>query len=1230
MLIGVKCPKCGTVFQVQDALRGKAMRCPVGSCKHVFVVEDTPPPAPQPPAPAARPNQTSGSIGDLVPLVGAESAEAGSAHVASMIELLPAEPIEAPPSAPAWASAPPPVRRVEGPAPVLQPAAEPTPDWASAPPPVRNKGDSAAPKTEKKAKKDTKAQPAGEPVLTPADEPAPPPRGRLARWIILPFLMLTLLGGAVGGYLIYIRFLKAEELLREKADADYAQTLFDASRDHYARLLKDFPDSEYAEYYTFRKALSDILARIHAQPDDPDPLLDNIEQLVKDHAKSKTPPAGKLLLPDHARAIGDGLIKLMTDFGTKARAQPDLAANSKAFEKAKKAVALIKAIKLPPKTEPPNFVKIDDAARKLAEDMELAGKRKQVLDALKALVKEPSYRSLGLAERMLREEGARFQLEAEITAAIEEIKKAHLAAVSGSYTRVAAPAAGNIPDVEDEPAILIDSHQRGTPATPPPNDGTVLALCRGVLYGMSQTNGQVRWAVRVGIDTTSLPVRVPAGVGSSERILVLSSDTRTLTAVDGRGTTLWRYRLGAPCLGRPAVVGNRAYLGTYSDKGEVHEIELAEGKLVGRFTLGQPLAVGGVHEPRTGRLYFAAEDGCVYVLRLGANPIVESIIYSHHPAGSLRGEPVVIPKEHTGGPRYVVLTVSDGLRSVELKAFEQADDGSPFLPAELTPRPRLEGWTWFPSYHDPEKIVMLTDAGVLGAFGIKQGGLRDRAIVPLLPEGGLRLDMLGEAGGEGGARAAVMQIHGEDLWVLGRGRLQRLRKEWEQDKGPVLTPLWAEAPRIGSPLHRGQAWVNAAGRGHLVAVTRAATHPACLASCVDDERGTVLWQRQLGLVSQGEPVPLPVGAGEPLLLVQDEGGSLFALDPMALAPRAGAQWVPGRVDPIAGPLASNPRVPPAMLTEDGKSWYVVSCPGGGTKLIIRHVTAGKKRTAEVDERVAELPDTLAGRPALMSGRLLLPLADGTLAAVPLAGGAVEAGPDWRSPRLGREVEGLVAGAGDRFVTCDGGRGMSAWEWKVGKPWELVPAGSDPPTLEMPGRVVAAPVRLPGVAVRFAVADDTSGLSLVEMASNGALSIKKRWELGGVATGRPFVREAPAGVRIGVVVGRSRLAWIDPGKAAPLEYATKDGDPIIGEPHAAGGVLVVADQSGRYAGLSLETLTEQGKGHALRGSIAPAASPVPYHAGRLLAPLSDGTLLLLDEAKVRRVAKVLPAPREVED
>jgi hypothetical protein len=68
--------------------------------------------------------------------------------------------------------------------------------------------------------------------------------------------------------------------------------------------------------------------------------------------------------------------------------------------------------------------------------------------------------------------------------------------------------------------------------------------------------------------------------------------------------------------------------------------------------------------------------------------------------------------------------------------------------------------------------------------------------------------------------------------------------------------------------------------------------------------------------------------------------------------------------------------------------------------------------------------------------------------------------------------------------------------------------------------------------------------------------------------------------------------------------------VVGRPVLAGNVLVMADQSGLFVALDPKTGKPMGPGYQLRGTVVPAAAPVPFGEGRLLAPLSDGTALLL--------------------
>ena len=94
-------------------------------------------------------------------------------------------------------------------------------------------------------------------------------------------------------------------------------------------------------------------------------------------------------------------------------------------------------------------------------------------------------------------------------------------------------------------------------ATSDEDDGIVLAL-RGRSTLCARSDGQVKWARRVGIDTATLPVRVPAKAPNPASILVVSAERHAHRA--GRGwqgiVGLWpRQTIVRPTAGRRARRG---------------------------------------------------------------------------------------------------------------------------------------------------------------------------------------------------------------------------------------------------------------------------------------------------------------------------------------------------------------------------------------------------------------------------------------------------------------------------------------------------------------------------------------------------------------------------------------------------------------------------------------------------------------------------------------------------
>src|SRR5262249_53100839 len=195
--------------------------------------------------------------------------------------------------------------------------------------------------------------------------------------------------------------------------------------------------------------------------------------------------------------------------------------------------------------------RLDEEFTKVRQAVARHEHRQGIPKRLLALAGEhPPYAALLEAERLLKEEEATtpgLRTQPDIAAALDKLYQAHAASVV--YQAKPSPDPLAPASEEGEPGLLFYPLVKGTPGGASAGGPIVLAVARGVLYALDQGNGQVRWAMRVGVDTTNLPVRVPASESSAERILVLSSDTDTLSALDRDGNTLWRYRLSQPCLG---------------------------------------------------------------------------------------------------------------------------------------------------------------------------------------------------------------------------------------------------------------------------------------------------------------------------------------------------------------------------------------------------------------------------------------------------------------------------------------------------------------------------------------------------------------------------------------------------------------------------------------------------------------------------------------------------------
>jgi hypothetical protein len=87
-------------------------------------------------------------------------------------------------------------------------------------------------------------------------------------------------------------------------------------------------------------------------------------------------------------------------------------------------------------------------------------------------------------------------------------------------------------------------------------------------------------------------------------------------------------------------------------------------------------------------------------------------------------------------------------------------------------------------------------------------------------------------------------------------------------------------------------------------------------------------------------------------------------------------------------------------------------------------------------------------------------------------------------------------------------------------------------------------------------------------------------------------------------------FVDPRKKGIAWEYSDESAAIVGAPQIIDGTLVAAHQNRRFVALNPADGKRLGAGYRLEAQVAPATAPAPFGPGRLFAPLTDGTVMLL--------------------
>jgi predicted Zn finger-like uncharacterized protein len=1268
VLINVRCPHCEARFQLQADMVGKQIRCP--ECREVFsVAEAAATPVAPLPGPdeatslgssrtgatrsdAPTPEYQTGAVGELIPILSAEVVpeESRPRAIPDYANAIPVEepPIHIEPEAPVVVADAPvalPDHAVEPPAPrevrwsdTLPPPEPPVVAEIVTPPPAASEeaagqhvavwspGMAPPKRPERGAPPEGVAAVRVSPPVAGPDEEYVRPKRKRHRLGVLALLVLFVLGALVGGGYWLKRYLDdAPERIFAQAHKEYDENHPAQAGKLFEELARDYPSNPHRDEARFFAELCAFKASVFSVTDASNPA-PALEQQKRFLASIEDPTLRPFAARDRfAPDIWQTLQKLAEDVLAKGdkvfeRDKPD---ESEEWLKQCQGLLPVLARFRPKDVGPENVVldmgglrdKIAAARQRLADIAHIAG-----------MLAPATLSDAIVGEALAYADAHALKNDAAVLGLFQKAEQAIQGRVA--YQRIDPPLPPKALREERLTGLLLAPRLDRRGATPPgaaSDSNTVFfALARGVLYAFEEETGRVLWAMRVGIDCDVLPLPIPAQKPRIVLVAVNDGTRASLTARNARtGEEIWTQPLAGPCLGQPVVVGQRAYVGLRdqpaaagrpTESGVILEIELVQGHLLGKIVLGRPLGAGGVLRPGTGLVYFAADSAGVYVFNVerqgpdGArlDPIKVGMIETGHAAGTLRGTPVLANAEADAtGPGYLIVGQSEGLDEMKLRAFPLAPPDAPQSATAPAVEVRLPGWNWFPPRCDGEQLALVTDRGEFGLFGINQAGNQDGPLFPLAPE------PLRFGDGRAVSRGQVVFANEDSFWVLAQGGLHHLRLGLDARAGLKLVSVGRPVP-LGDPLQAPQI---GAQRESALVVTQATGSAACIATAVDLRSGAVRWQRQLGVLPHGDPIRI----GDSILFM-DHNGGLYAIDPARAGTEPDAAWLIDDRWLVASPLARLAGSPWLIPGPDGKSVSaVVPTPrdgDDGIQLVVRRFTPG--RAVESFPPVP-LPAGLAGNPVLSGNLVVLPLTNGSLCRVALGESEVlEEGPTWRGERLpAQSVCHLAAlGEGD-FLASDGNRTLTRWHWPKG---DRLFEAKQRATLN--DRIASPPVVFTdGESARVCIADAKGAVSLWDAAD--LTEPLRTWRRTGpnsvipegpISAGPFLTHDSRGKARIGYVVAGAHLVWLAPGEDKPLWVALRaaraPGNGVVGLPQLQGNRLLLTDRSGQFQQLDLDTGERIGQALKLPEGSSPAAAALALNERRLLAPLTDGTIVVV--------------------
>ena len=952
MTIGVECPHCESVYQLQPELLGQSMRCPNPDCREIFTVASR--------APVAAPPV------DEMPIFEAEAVEEPSTATPPVDEMPIFEAEMVPPELP---------KAMPIPTAAKLPSAKSLP----APNEVHWSADAEIPFPKAEP---TRPKPVRKRVEDVSEIPirTRPVRSQLPKLILIGMVIALIgIGVAIAGF-FYFAGLKSEGQGFARAEELYKESKFNDARKEFEELATKYPNSPDAPKYDFFGKLSAVQSAVMVLTvrENPTPAHETLQKFLKENGSSPFAEPGQFgtdIVQAGQKLCGayaDNATERMKKFQLKRDVTTEMTGAEASIARGRELIPDLE------KYRNKSGLSFDDLRKRFDDVEALIRKERERLVALapwRNLDEDPTDERIDEFERAMKAAGLAADGEAKGLAQRAKIRLREL--VAFSIEKIMAKNA----DDPNEPLTIAVSTLGSPRVVLPPEDkrDVVAVIANGILYAVEANCGEKLWTTRVASQPRSseTPYRVKFADGATDWLLV-PSDLDGRYALTARktftGEAVWTQALPAAILGKPVAIGGRLFLALQDSRGTILEFDLSNGEQLSRCELRQPIG-GGIAAVRgkrasNGFLIVPGDARRIFVFEVGKEadngrrmaPQISRVFDTKHPKDSLRGAPLAVDPDDPTPPRRVILTQTNGPSEMKIRSFTLpalAELAQAQTEGEAEPNGLAEvavpGWSWFPPVSDGERLAVATDNGKLAVFGLNLPGNTDAPVFPL-PGAKTDSDPLAIS------RGLIAAMDEDSAWAILGGQLLRVKASSEPKGGYKFAVVGTPIP-LGEPVAAAEVR-PALGLGYVAVRTDGAN--AIQLSAFDLETGKERWRRQLGVYTAGPLIAIPDGH----LLIDRSGGAYSVTSAKDLKP--GAIRVLEKAEPLAAVAGE---VQLAVSADSKTVWIAIpEAAKEGVNYRIRRIVDGKAEA----EKVWVPPSKLAGQPLAFDGALLLPLANGFL------------------------------------------------------------------------------------------------------------------------------------------------------------------------------------------------------------------------------------------------------------